>query len=451
VQSVDVVVVGAGSAGAAVAAGFARAGRSVLLLDKRPLGETGARWVNLVPRWCFEEAGVELPGREELFHDRPGTFVMVAPGGAASVRTRGAGRFFHVDMRRLVGRLVNEALGLGARFEERRLVELELDPSGRPTHVVHERPGGGGRERVRTRLVVDASGLGGRVRERVPVLRAACLAPGPLDRCVAAQYQLDVKDRGPLLSLLERHGAMPGDDLAFPSTEGGYSTLTITTHHELDEVGVLAGSIPAMGVRDGGEMLARFRVENPWLGAARFGGQAPIPVRRPFDRLSGPGVALVGDAACQVYASHGSGVGIGLIAARLLVEAVRSCDDPGDAKALARYDERFRQQHGGLLAASDAFRRFSQRLAPETIAALLGAGLIDEGFFSRALEQRPLRPSAAEALALASRAARAPAVAMRFAPTAARTLLLDRLGAISSRAAQPLLDRAVRELVGPSH
>ena len=60
-SEIDAVVVGGGTAGAAAALFLARAGRSVVLVDKRAVGETGARWVNSVPRWCFEEAGVRLP------------------------------------------------------------------------------------------------------------------------------------------------------------------------------------------------------------------------------------------------------------------------------------------------------------------------------------------------------------------------------------------------------
>ena len=61
--SVDVVLVGAGSSGAAAAAFLAERGASVAV-DRaaRRSTQAGARWVNGVPRAAFREAGVDLPG-----------------------------------------------------------------------------------------------------------------------------------------------------------------------------------------------------------------------------------------------------------------------------------------------------------------------------------------------------------------------------------------------------
>ena len=57
----DVLIVGAGTAGAAAALFCARRGLSVVCLDRRPLDEAGARWVNGVPRWVFGAVGLAPP------------------------------------------------------------------------------------------------------------------------------------------------------------------------------------------------------------------------------------------------------------------------------------------------------------------------------------------------------------------------------------------------------
>ena len=54
----------------------------------------------------------------------------------------------------------------------------------------------------------------------------------------------------------------------------------------------------------------------------RFGGQRAIPLGRPHDTLASDRVALVGDAARQVFSAHGSGIGAGMVAARMLVDAI---------------------------------------------------------------------------------------------------------------------------------
>ena len=62
--SVDVVVVGAGTAGAGVALQFARRGRRVVVLEQRAADKGGARWDNGVVRWHFDRAGIDFPGRQ---------------------------------------------------------------------------------------------------------------------------------------------------------------------------------------------------------------------------------------------------------------------------------------------------------------------------------------------------------------------------------------------------
>src|SRR5262245_35590251 len=82
--SVDVVIVGAGSAGAGAAARLAGRGAKVLVIERRALDAAGARWVNGVPRAAFAEAGIELPRAPEL-RGGPSPFHLTSPGGARVV------------------------------------------------------------------------------------------------------------------------------------------------------------------------------------------------------------------------------------------------------------------------------------------------------------------------------------------------------------------------------
>jgi flavin-dependent dehydrogenase len=450
-ERAEVVVVGMGSAGAAAALFLARAGRRVIAIDKRPAGETGARWVNAVPRWCFERAGVEAPSGEALFGGHgpapDHAFHLVAPGGVARL-TLPTPPVLHVDMRRLVDRLVRDARDAGVELVQGSVADVELE-AGRVAGVRVETDAGP--RRLAARLVVDASGIGGAVRRRVPALAAACPDPAAADRCVAAEFHYAVRDPAGLEAFLRANGARPGHDLAFPGVAGGFSTLTVFTTRALDQVGVLTGSIPASGVADGGDLLARFVESAPWLGERLWGGRGAIPVRRPYERLVDAGVALIGDAACQVHAAHGSGVGIGLLAARALARAVEGSDDPGALEALAAYERSFHREHGGLLAAADAFRRFVQQASRDDLAALLATGLLDERLASAALAQEPTRPDLRFALSMLPRAARAPGLSLRFLPLAARSAVLDRLGGLGGvpRVGRSLA-RALAPLVGPT-
>ncbi len=445
----DVVVVGLGSAGAAVARAFADEGRRVVAIDKRAVGDTGARWVNAVPEWCFERARVRMPSGDELFvehHDASSRAMhMLAPVGGGRLTLRGA-PVLHVDMRRLVDRLAKEAIDAGVEVRRAHVSGIELQGD----RVVAVRIDEAGRDvRLPARLVVDASGLGGAIRSRVPQLARICPPAEPENRCVAAQFQYEVRDRAGLEAFLAKHDAAPGHDLAFPSIAGGFSTLTLFTTPAHDRIGVLTGSIPAIGAADARTMMTRFVESQPWIGARLWGGRGAIPLRRPYRVLARAGVALVGDAACQVHSAHGSGVGIGLVAARMLADAVRGEDDPGSSDALHRYERSFHLEHGGVLGAADAFRRHVQGATAEELSALIAEGLLDESLAMAALAQRPTRPSPALALRLAPRATRAPAAALRFFPIAARTALIDRVAAlVGSRRVGELVERGLDALVG---
>lgn len=139
----DVVILGAGSAGAALAGMLAAAGRKVALVEARRFEVGGARWVNDVPPWMFDCAGVGRPEHPERSSDHmPVTLV----GGAASARlAAGLRPVWGFDMRRLTERLRAEALRAGAEpFEEATLDAVEERGGRLDAVVLRARRVGGG-------------------------------------------------------------------------------------------------------------------------------------------------------------------------------------------------------------------------------------------------------------------------------------------------------------------
>ena len=110
----DVIVVGAGSSGAAASALIAERGLRVICVERRPLDEAGARWINGVPRAAFVEAGIALPGPGES-DGAPVPFHLVTPYGRASVPEHDV---LDVDMRRLVARLQARARAAGVELRD---------------------------------------------------------------------------------------------------------------------------------------------------------------------------------------------------------------------------------------------------------------------------------------------------------------------------------------------
>lgn len=362
---VDLAIVGAGTAGSALASHAARAGMRVVCLDRRPLGEAGARWVNGVPCWMFREAGLDEPrGDEHLGHGHP--FHLVAGHGPARVVVR-EHDLLDVDMRLLVARLQRAAIEAGADL--RGEVRVHGLRAGSLSTSVGD---------VRARWFVDASGLAGARLLAQPRLPRA-------DVCAAAQEVRAVRDPAGARAFLERHGVEPGSTLCFTSIAGGYSILSVRV--DGDRVSLLTGSVPALGHPGGARLLASFVAEQPWIGGFLFGGARAIPLGRPRVLWQG-NVALLGDAGGQVFSAHGSGIGLGLVAARQLADALARGD------GLEGYARAFRRRWGVLLLGYDLLRRLSRRLGAREVGWMMRAGLLNEASVRAALEQRMPSPLA---------------------------------------------------------
>ena len=401
-ERVNVLVVGGGTAGAATAGRAAEIGLRVLCVDRRPMDEAGARWVNGVGRQDFLDAGIAPPTGAEL-RGEDTRFHMFARRGPHAVVIEQHG-VLDVDMRLLVTRLQERARGAGAML--RGEVRVEAVAGG----VVRTSAGS-----VHADLVVDASGLSG-----ARLLGAEPRAPG--DICAAAQAVHEVADRSGAKAFLESHGARDGETICFTGVSGGYSILNVRVHG--DEVGLLTGSIPADGHTPGKLLLDRFVDETAWIGARRFGGHRPIPLGPPRSPLVAERIAAVGDAAGQVFAAHGSGIGAGMIAGRMLAETFH---ETGSATA---YDWRWMRRFGGLFAAYDAFRRFTQRLSGAQIETLMASGVLDAESAAAGLSQRWPRPNPRRAARLPGQLRQAGRLGSRLVAIGGRMAALQALYAV---------------------
>ena len=381
----DVVVVGAGAAGAMAAWGFASAGYGVILVDARPLVEAGARWVNGVPPWIFDHVELDRPEGEERCCGPEARFTVVRPSGER-VFSLAPSPVWSVDMRRLTARIQGLAIAAGVEAMAPAAVRDVRCVGGRLSAVVVATQAGPCT--VAADLFVDASGMGGALRRRHPLLARDCPKVARTHICSAAQYVCRIMDLDAARRHLDRFDARPGETLSRVGVSGGWSVANLACDLERETVDLLTGAIATSAYAGGSALIGRMRAASPWIGPEVFGGRGAIPLRRPYDRLVAPGLALLGDAACQVFSMHGSGVGMGLLAARLLTDAVGVDGDPGALTVLWRYQARFHRRWGGLLAAYDIARRATQALAVTDVEAMLDVGIIDSNGFKAGLEQR---------------------------------------------------------------
>lgn len=391
-ERVDVAIVGAGTAGAAAAALCARRGLRVLCVDRRAPDDAGARWVNGVPGWAFDRAGLDRPRGDELRGEGE-TFHMVAGYGPHRLAITDHG-VLEVDMRHLVARLQSMAREAGAVITGG--IEVRGWRDGRFVTTAGV---------VDADVAVDASGLAG-----ARLLDQPDVAPEHV--CAAAQYVLRCADRGGAEAFFAAHDTPLGETLCFTGVAGGYSIINVRS--DGDTVSILTGSIPALGHPSGKALVDGFVAEHAWIGAPVFGGARGIPLRRPLDRLADDRTALLGDAGCQVFPAHGSGIGPGLVAAAMLAEALAGGGGP------RRYAVAWQRVWGGLLASYDLFRRFSQSLELRDIERMIERGLLDPELARDGMAQRMPRPTPAMVPDKLRALAAEPAIAARMAGVVAR-------------------------------
>jgi flavin-dependent dehydrogenase len=414
----DVVVVGAGIAGSACAAMLAEGGREVLLVDRRSFATAGASWVNGVPAWAFVASGV-LPPRPPERRDEGDAYILCGPSARPVVRVT-VPDVWSVDMRLLGERLRARAWAAGVQGMERTVITGVQPLSGGGWRLETSRGW------IRCRLIVDASGLRAAVRQLVWPTAAAV---EPDDICSAAQAVFALADDQAASEFCQRLGLREGQVLGISGLAGGYSVLNVAIDRHAGEVSMLTGTIPAAGRHPSGQQLMqRFVASHPWIGPRVFGGAGAIPIRRPFSRLVSPGFALLGDAACQVFPAHGSGIGIGLCAARLLADAVLAvpADRIGDLETLWTYAATFHRRYGGVLAGYDLVRRVVQGFDAAASERLLVSGLLTPASVAAGLRQvwPSIEPARLATLPLA--VARAPGEAWMLAQALRRMPLVRR-------------------------
>lgn len=354
----DVVVVGAGMVGAAVAALFAPSRVRALLIDanaREPyapggrvvaLGRAAARILDAAGAWDGIPAS---PYRAMTVFDEGGGGELSFDAGDAALPQLG----WIVENRAVEGALIERA---AATRWQAPLERLDFESDGVIVHA-------GGKE-VTCALVVGADGAGSRVRDLCGI---EVDARGYGQRAVVATVTPSLPHRETAWQRFLRTGPVA----LLPLADGRCSLVWSLPDDEAERI---LGLPDAAFCKELSEATA-FRLGD--ITAA--GPRAAFPLSRLHAReYVKPRVALVGDAAHVVHPLAGQGVNLGLLDAAALVESVLGGVQDGQPvgawTALRRY-ARWRRAHNVLMQEMlDAFHRVFGS-DDRVVAALRDAGL----------------------------------------------------------------------------
>ncbi len=433
----DIVVVGAGTSGSATAYHFARFGFNVALLDALPFDKAGPTWSNGLAPWMIDRAEIDQPSKPELMAR---DFPVVMMDKTTKHRIFLEKSPLHdLDMRLLVARLQKLAIEKGCTAFEQTIPERFHFENDRPTTLTVTQTLDGKSESfdLKARLFVDATGRNGALRSKVPQLARICPPVASKHLCTAAQEVHEIADVSAAREALAQLNLQPETANTLLGVEGGFSTIMYNVSFEHEHVAILCGSLADGRFKTGPELMEEFLAQRPWIGPKISGGSALIPMRRPYDCFALEGIALVGNAACQVFPAHASGICTGMIAGLTLAQIARKNLDPGCREVMWGYQHAFMTEFGKVNAAYDVFRRLSQTLTSEDIGALLFSGLNSPTTSFAAINQHmpPLSPSEIVRLLFAS--IKAPSLAGRMLPEVAKMNLVYRLYERYPRRAEP--------------
>jgi geranylgeranyl reductase len=337
-KTFDVVVVGGGPAGATAATDLARAGRSVLLLDRagriKPCG--GA----IPPRLIRDFA---IP--DSMLVAKIDTARMIAPSDKRVDIPIENGFVGMVDREHFDEWLRERAAGAGAVRETGTFERFERDSDGTAAICYRAEGGEGGpaQKRVRARMVIAADGA----RSAVAAQTVPQAARIPY---VFAYHEIVRPPQGGGADYL------PGRcDVIYNGRHSPDFYAWIFPHGETASIGT--GS-----AHKGFSQRAAVAEVRKWAGldaaqTVRREG-APIPMKPASKWDNGRDVVLAGDAAGVVAPASGEGIYYAMACGRLAAEAVGTALTEGNPRALALARKRFMREHGRVFWILGIMQRF---------------------------------------------------------------------------------------------
>ena len=321
-RRVDVVVIGAGPAGSSAAIPVARAGHSVLIVERERAQDVGRKvcgnaiasdGLDSVTEYVGPPSGPEIVASLE-------TGTLYVQGRSEGVRLPAPG----IVLNRLVfgQRLLADALAEGAQLADSCSC---LGWSDRQDSRIRIRSADGEEGEIEARVVIDASGYGSVLTK----------SGGPTHHDEATRSEVGVGYREILTLPEPLDESSDGFIVFFPTgAERGYAWV-FPMGGRLANVGIGTTLDNITGnLRDAYRTFVNGR---PELAGAQVvsSGAGMLPLRRPLASVVGDGFMVAGDAGCQTSPIHGGGIApavtAGVMAGEQAVESLSKDDTTADA------------------------------------------------------------------------------------------------------------------------
>jgi len=351
----------------------AEAGLEVCLIDRKGKEDIGEKVCgDAIGKHHFDDLGLDYPAGDYLEREIVGAKIY-PPDINMVYRVKGAGVYGFMINRRLFGqRLLRDALNAGATLLDSVQVLQPIIEKGFVVGVAARNLKTNEKIKLNSKVVVEASGFSAILRKKLPPELGidTDIDKGDIEIC----YREIRKLREPLAEpdfgeMYFNQDVTPGGYCwVFP--EGG------------NKVNVGLGLAMFNGFPNPKRQLYDFVLSKPFFKGSVLikGGGGHLPTRRPLYCMTGNGILIVGDAACQTNPVHGGGIGPSMIGGTHAGETIIEAIEDGDVGqgALWPYNIRYLKSYGIKQAGLDVFRIFLLGLGNEDLNDGLKYRLITE-------------------------------------------------------------------------
>ena len=329
----DVIVVGAGTAGSMTAKTVAKAGLDVCLIDRKPRVEIGEKVCgDAVGKHHFDRLGLAYPKGDEL-RTRIEGIRIYSPDTQSVFTVRSASLYgFILNRHRFGQRLLDDAVEAGATLLDSTIAVQPEVKNDFIVGVVAKDLKSGSTIKMQSNVVVEASGFTAILRKKLPPQIGIDVSVNneDVEACYREIRQLNDSDSNPQFCeiYLDQMQTPCGYHWIFPEGE--------------NRINVGLGVAMTEGFPNPKNQFYHKILPKSTFGNSTVvkGGSWYVPTRRPLDCMTGNGIIVVGDSACQVNPIHGGGIGPSMMGGSLAGKAIIDATEEGSfsREALWQYN-----------------------------------------------------------------------------------------------------------------
>jgi digeranylgeranylglycerophospholipid reductase len=352
-EKFDVIVVGAGTAGCLTAKTAAKAGLKVCLIDRKKSEDIGEKICgDAIGRHHFDTLGLAYPSGDEL-HNLVQGVKIYSPDMKTVFQVTGERLYGFILNRRLFGqRLLHDAVDAGATLLDSTIATEPVLQNNFVTGVVAKNLKTESKTQLQSKIVVDCSGFTAVLRKKLPP---------------EIGIDLNVNNEDVEACYREIRGLAKADiNLEFCEiyldqtvSPGGYYWIFPEGENR---VNVGLGVAMTKGFPNPKNQLYHKVLSQPMFKDSTLvkGGAWYVPTRRPLDCMTGNGIVMVGDSACQVNPIHGGGMGPSMMGGKIAGETIAEAleKDNVSREGLWQYNVKYIRVYGAKQAGLDIFRLF---------------------------------------------------------------------------------------------